>query len=228
MAVTDTEGTAGLYRDLPRKKLLSYYIPIVYTWNIFLLNFSYMDTHCCLAEKDKAHWNARSLLLRRAVIQFAGCDSLWLYNLSEPRARSEAALIMSQCRGLVDRLAASRIHCGRDITLWHPPRDCSSLHHTLLMAFPSLCWRQQMCKAVLVWLVTVLILLEGLIREEIRRKVHLQDLDEVQFLVGVRAEIYSGFLLSWISPISESAGYVWVILLLMVVTILYLKTPGKF
>lgn len=39
----------------------------------------------------------------RAVIQFAGYDSLWLYNLSEPGARSEAALIMSQCRGLVDQ-----------------------------------------------------------------------------------------------------------------------------
>lgn len=31
----------------------------------------------------------------RAVIQFAGYDSLCLYNLSEPGASSEAALIMS-------------------------------------------------------------------------------------------------------------------------------------
>lgn len=30
-----------------------------------------------------------------AVIQFTGYDSLWLYNLSEPGARSETALIMN-------------------------------------------------------------------------------------------------------------------------------------
>lgn len=46
-------------------------------------------------EKDKMHLNAGSHLLMRAVIQFAGYDSLWLCNLSEPGARSETALIMN-------------------------------------------------------------------------------------------------------------------------------------
>lgn len=41
------------------------------------------------------HLNAGSHLLMRAVIQFTGYDSLWLYNLSEPEARSETALIMN-------------------------------------------------------------------------------------------------------------------------------------
>lgn len=41
------------------------------------------------------HLNAGSRLLMRAVIQFTGHDSLWLYNLSEPGARSETALIMN-------------------------------------------------------------------------------------------------------------------------------------
>lgn len=46
-------------------------------------------------EKNKMHLNVGSHLLMRAVIQFTEYDSLWLYNLSEPGARSETALIMN-------------------------------------------------------------------------------------------------------------------------------------
>lgn len=48
-----------------------------------------------LMEKNKIHLNVGSHLLMRTVIRFTGYDSLWLYNLSEPGARSETALIMN-------------------------------------------------------------------------------------------------------------------------------------
>lgn len=100
------------------------------------------------------------------------------------------------------------------MTLWHPPKDCSSLYHTLhwLLAVPSLCSNQQTYKAVLVWLITVLILWEGKLTTEWgdKEKGASPRSDEVQFLVGAKVEIYSGFLLSWISPTSRSSGRVWV------------------